>query len=429
MLFKNLRNRLLLINLLTISIVMMVTFFFIYSMTSSNMFQENYERIHRIPFDMKEGFRNPSKLENDIPVEFDGNIPLVFTDNYNISFNLLVTEDGVVDKISSSLELKDEDYQTIVDGILLNDMDLGTVAIGETIWMYEISDLVTIISSEEVVGNSQYRISFLDVTSTYSTLSDLIITLIIIGVIMLIVIYFISLYFANRSIKPIEVMWLKQKQFVADATHELKTPLTIINANIDAVLINEKDTIRKQRKWLDYIKIETKGMNKLVNQLLVTAKSEEEEISLNKINVNDIVKEAVVSFESLAFEKGITIGYKDNKYNVFGNNDKLLQVMKILLDNAVKYSFDNTKIKISCYKERKYVYIKVVNSGLGITQEDLPYVFDRFYKSDKARTNIDNSYGLGLFIAKQIMLKLKGDIKVESVLNEETVFTLKLRNK
>ncbi len=419
--FKKVRNRLLIINLTIISLVLIITLVVIYSFTHSNMYNDNVDKLQRIPFVHLDNLREPIKDAYEKYESYRG-------DDFNVSFNLLVDEDGVVEKIDSNLEINDLEYQSIVDQIFDNDNNIGEVKIGDSTWIYSISKIPKISEDFDITLNEEgMRIAFLDVTSMYSTLNDLVITLIIVAVVMLVIIYFISLYFANRAIKPIEVMWNKQKQFVADATHELKTPLTIINANIDAVMINEKETVKKQKKWLEYIKLETSGMNKLINQLLLSAKSEEETYSLERVKVNKVICDSILLFESLAYERGIKIKYKENNSLVcLGDYDKLRQVVKILLDNAVKYSGSNSTINISAYTDKKYTYIKVTNKGL-IPNEDLPYIFDRFYKGDKARTNVDNSYGLGLFIAKQIVNKLKGDISVSS--DSETTFIMKLRKK
>ncbi len=413
--FKKLRNKLLLINLVIISVVMFIAFSIIYVITYINVNNENKEYLNRVAFQPLGNIRNPHDEEET-----------EIYDNESKSFNILLNEDGEIEKISSFLDYEDEEYESVTNQIFESEIITGEIVIEDKIWLYQITHLSNYELINSYLDSSEYKISFYDITESKDTLDTLLITFILVGISMLIIIYFISLYFANKSIKQLENMWLKQKTFVADATHELKTPLTIIGANTDLLFLNEAKTIKSQKKWLEYIKSETKSMNKLINELLSSAKAEEEKYTIKNTNLTNLLNEVSLSFETILFEKNIKLK-TDIEKNIFKNTDeqKLRQVLVILLDNGIKYNKEEGHIKISLKKENKKIIIKITNTGEGINKEDLPHIFDRFYKSDKSRVK-DNtsSYGLGLYIAKTIISKLNGTITVESLPEKETTFII-----
>ncbi len=417
--FKKLRNNLLLINLLITSVIIIASFIGIYLVIVNDTNMQNKEKINRSPF---VSFLSKVPKENKIDNEVINDL----RDNYHDldnNFKILLNDKNEIIEIISFLDIEENEYNKLNE-ILTNSS--GKITFNNSIWIYEKrkipSNINEKISNNEIV----YQIDFLNITETEKYLDTILFTLIIIGILVLIVIFFISKFFANKAIKPIENMWLKQKQFVADATHELKTPLTIINANLDVVEMNKKNTVKSQNKWLTSIKNQTISMNKLITDLLNSSNIDEKELNIEKVNIKEVIEEISLSIEALSYEKNIK--YKTNLENISINTDKLLlqQSLLILLDNALKYTNESGYIKINLYKQSKHIIIEIINSGIGITSEDLPNIFDRFYKGDKARTNKDNSFGLGLFIAKNIISKLKGDIIVTSKINKETKFIIKI---
>jgi len=276
---------------------------------------------------------------------------------------------------------------------------------------------------------NRFNIVFLDVTAYNKRLFELLTTLLFVGLIMLFVVFIISLYFANRAIKPIAETWEKQKQFVADASHELKTPLSIINANYDALLANQEETIKSQLKWLGYIRIGTDRMTKLINDLLSLAKMDDVNLEIRKIpfNISNAIHDVMLSMEAVVIEKGIKLSHSiEPDIIVKGDSERVKQVVTILFDNAIKYTNENGQIDISLIKSKRQVIYSIKNSGKGIAKQDLPKVFDRFYRADPSRTHESGSYGLGLSIAKTIIDRLGGEIHVKSVEDEFTTFTFTL---
>ncbi len=308
---------------------------------------------------------------------------------------------------------------------LLNNIDLEVENYQETNfnnseWLYKITRL----GERENEKGNYYKVSLLDITSSNDALESLSIMLVITFAGILVVIYFISLYFAKKAVKPLELSFSKQKQFIMDATHELKTPLTIINANIEAINLNKHELVKDQTRWLSYIKTETTSMNKLITELLNSARFEEEKINLELINISNVIKDYILTLEATIYEKNINLNL-DIKENieVISNEEKILQVLKILVDNAIKYNKEDGFINIRLIKEKKHINLIIENSGKKIGEDDIKYIFDRFYKIDKSRT--DNSFGLGLYIAKSIVTKLNGNISVTSS-EEKTTFIIKI---
>lgn len=219
-----------------------------------------------------------------------------------------------------------------------------------------------------------------------------------------------SKYLTTWLIKPVKESFDKQKQFIADASHELKTPLSVIVASSEAIDIDEKNS-----KWLKNIEYETNRMNLLISKLLSLAKSEQrKKVRLVNNNLSKIVELSLLTFEGRAYEKDIKFNY-DIEDNIFMlmDEDSIKELVEILLDNAIKHSKKKGTINLSLKKGGQIILL-VENEGEAIPKEE-EKIFERFYRVDKARSRKDNRYGLGLAIAKNIVLLHKGKIKASSM--------------
>ena len=241
----------------------------------------------------------------------------------------------------------------------------------------------------------------------------------------IIIIYF-SHYLTKWLVKPVEDSFIKQKRFICDASHELKTPLSVVMASADMLDENPNET-----KWLNNIKSESERMNKLVINLLELAKSEDlnEKEVFNNINLSKLIETSVLSFESLAFENGIKLTYLIEENVMFNcNSDRIRELLGILLDNAIKHTIDNENINVKMYKDKDYIIIEVKNKGKEIDKKDREKIFERFYRADESRNRNDNRYGLGLSIAKNIVTNHKGKISVNCA-DGYTTFKVKFKKK
>ena len=228
----------------------------------------------------------------------------------------------------------------------------------------------------------------------------------IFGGLALIVFFFLSVYLARKIVNPLEENYTKQKQFVSDAGHELKTPVSVVSANAE-MLSREIG----ENKWLQNIQYENERMGILIGQLLDLAKTENTTPQMERLDFSRLVSGEGLAFEIVAFEKR-TEFFADIAENIFvsGNGAQLKQVVAILLDNA--FSHSSGRVQIALTKEHGFAKLSVINEGPEIPKDIREKIFERFYRADTARNNEDKHYGLGLAIAKAIVNSHKGQIEV-----------------
>ena len=218
-----------------------------------------------------------------------------------------------------------------------------------------------------------------------------------------------SYFLSKKTLKPIEENLNLQMEFISNASHELKTPITVITME-NEVLLREKN--HSKEELLHQIKSnleEVTSLSKLVNILLELARNNK--ITLEKIKVIDVVNNACDKLKILSKKKNITILNNIDNLKILANKDILEEVIVIILDNAIKYSDKNTTIKI--YNKNSKIFIE--DQGIGIKEKDLKYIFDRFYRADKSHST--EGYGLGLSLAKHLTEKMK--LKISAYNNKE----------
>ncbi|MGN0546006.1 MAG: sensor histidine kinase [Acutalibacteraceae bacterium] len=220
----------------------------------------------------------------------------------------------------------------------------------------------------------------------------------------------LAVFLVNRMTEPVSRAMAKQKQFVSDAGHELKTPIAVITANA-GVLESEIG----ENKWLTYIKNEAVKMDGLVKSLMTLAKMEDspEKAERSEFDLSEAVMSAGLPFESLAFEKGTVVQFEvEPDIKIHGVREQAEQLVGILMSNAVRYGEEKGVIRLSLTKERKKITLSVYNTGQGVPDGEKEKIFERFYRVDKARSREGGNYGLGLAIAKSIAEENGGEIGV-----------------
>ena len=241
----------------------------------------------------------------------------------------------------------------------------------------------------------------------------------------LIVFFIVAWIGSYFTVVPVREAFEKQKQFIADASHELKTPIAVISANIE-VLQQEI----KGNKWLEYIKTENSRMSALVKDMLYLAKNDagHTDFVFVPFNVCNAVACCVLPFESVAFEQGkkLELNVPKKEIKVRGDEEKIKQSVIILTDNALNNSEKGAVIRVTVEEDSSKVLIKVYNTGHGIPAKEIPLIFNRFYRVDSSRARTTGGYGLGLAIANTIVTNNKGKISVESQLDSYTQFTVTL---
>lgn len=281
------------------------------------------------------------------------------------------------------------------------------------------------------------RIAFADSTQYFEYLKVILVDGTILIVFASLFLWTIMRFLATMCLKPVEKAWEQQKNFIADASHELKTPLTVILANSGILKSHKDDVINDRIQWVDSTYEEATHMKELVDKLLLLAKTENmsKKNMFTDVDLSDLSMQLALQYEPVAFEQGVML-YTDIDKNIRLNGDSvaLNQIIHILLDNAIKYAGNEGEVTLSLKKRHSYslkrntgyIYLSTRNTGEPIPEEDIPHLFERFYRSDKARTS-GSGYGLGLSICKNLASLHNADISVTSDKENGTVFTVKFR--
>ena len=269
--------------------------------------------------------------------------------------------------------------------------------------------------------------TILDWTEQRNTIMTLGVTLLTVFIISLVVISGLSYILAYSATKPVKDAFDKEKDLLANASHELKTPITVAKTNLDLVLSDPYSTVKDNQKWLEGAKYQLDRMNSLILQMLELSRLERRDYYVEKtdVNISDLIEGILLSCEAGCYENNIRfvnviqpdVSYRCNKVET----EKLIT---ILVDNAIKYTPKGGEICVTLAKTLKNISIKVTNTGDGIPPEQVDKIFDRFYKLDEAHKEAGKSFGLGLSIAKLISKSMGGDVTCYSEVGRFTTFEI-----
>ncbi len=406
--------------------MMLVAFISIYVITYRNVQNDIQMDLHRITESYQKSpdkFGRPRSNTNEVTSSLLPDV-MKSKDNPNgpwersVSFMLQTDKAWNLTRNTSQFDMDEAFYDSALQEAIAINKNSGRFNLDGSHWVFQ-----------EQPTSEGHMFVFLDITAQENILTNLIYTFSVVGLVMLIILFFASRYFANRSITPVKEAFDKQKQFIADASHELKTPLTIINTNADVLLSNSDDTIHNQSKWLHYIKSETERMTRLTNDLLFLTQMDDSRSSMvfSKFNLSEAAENIILTMEAVIFEKHVSLEYDiESDLTVYGNSEQIKQVIMILLDNAVKYTSPKGSVTLSLKKQHNEVVLSLTNTGEGIAAEHLARIFDRFYRTDASRVRKQGGYGLGLAIAKSIVEQHKGKIHAKSTVGESTTFYVHL---
>ncbi|MDX6546728.1 MAG: hypothetical protein QOG33_278 [Gaiellales bacterium] len=230
-------------------------------------------------------------------------------------------------------------------------------------------------------------------------------------------------FLAGKSLAPVRVAFTRQHSFVSDASHELRTPLAVIRANAEYLQQEQPDNAEARD-----IVGETDRLSALVDSLLAVARGQKhEQGALAAVDLGALIDTAVASFQPLASEHGLELGVATaDDLSVRGDREQLRQVIVILLDNAVRYTADGGRIHVQARRDGSNALVTVHDTGIGIGEQELPRVFERFYRADEARNRQSGGAGLGLAIARELVARHGGKISVESTEGAGSTFTVQL---
>lgn len=394
--FKKLKTRFILINMSLLTVVFITIFGSLYFMMNLSINRDTNMTINSL----LSNDPKPKPNSGNIIIELDssGNITNYFT---HINYDITVVK-----------------LQNTVRTVYESDKGSGKIKIDDYTFKY----------AKRPFRNGT-KIVLLNISSEESLKIRLIQIFVLIGGLSLILLLFISIYLTNKSIEPIKETFNKQKQFIADASHELKTPLTIIKTNTSLLLGNPEDSIKNQSKWIRYIETQSDRMSELVNDMLSLAKLDidENKLILSDIDLSNTVESMLLTFDAVIFENKITLDTNiSQNISINANEESIKKLFSILMDNAVKYTNKNGTICVNLFTDKSKVKLIVKNTGDGIPKENLEKIFERFYRVDDSRDRETGGYGLGLSIAKSIVEQHKGKIYATSNLHKDTSFTVEL---
>ena len=322
-------------------------------------------------------------------------------------------EEAYVDSFSVLLD----DTYTIT-GIILN----RDITVQEDEIIPYVNQALQAQSDYGEIGNYAFYVSekpyglivvFMDISTQQNANQNLVIMTSIIGILAILVFFVIAIILSGWLVKPVKETFDKQKLFISNASHELKTPLAVISANSD-VLEGEIG----ENKWLSYIRSETVRMSELVNELLSLARLDDKsgsKLVMTDLNLTDLVLSTALPFESTMFENGKIFDVTaEPDVRCHGDESSIKHLLTILIDNAAKYSAEHGEISVRLYTQMNKNIIEVYNTGNGIPADKLHKIFERFYREDEARNSQSGGYGLGLAIAKSIAQAHNGKIRAES---------------
>lgn len=406
---KTLRKRILftMIVLLSLTFISIICAINIWNRTRNQNISDNNLR-----FILQRDFK-PDMPQNNDPQTNEDNAPPADSDEKKISkpddrhmeiatsqyilarYNADDTLISIKNTLSSTYT--DEEIESYCKEILSSDKELGTI--------YHLRYLKQTSAMGSVIV-------FVDYSAEEQNNNQLFVISIVLGMIGLILLGFLSYILSGLMVRPIEDAFLKQKQFISDASHELKTPITVVLSN--AELLSDQYGENKQ---ISYIKQECDRMHHLVTSLLTLTRLEqtsEKQNDKSEFCLSDALLERILPMESIAFEKGITMESDiEPDISFYGVKEQLQQLAGILIDNALTYASEHGTITVTLKKESHHIRFLVSNTGEPIPESERMQLFERFYRSDKSRSRASGHFGLGLSIAKSIVTNHKGTIHIE----------------
>lgn len=412
---RRLRRKFILINLLLVGVVLTVVFVLLVA-SNARRYADQSQAAMRMALSWRENENPRFEIGAPPPDHNPSDEGSRFT---MVPVFVVTVEDGVVTSINDGgqVEVSRETAELAAAEALASGEDSGILR------------RLNLRFQLETRPDGTVRVAFADQSWESSSLRTLILNCLLVWALAMAAFFFVGLFLSSLALRPVETAWKQQRQFVADASHELKTPLTVILANTGIVLAHPSDTVSAQSKWLEYTQEEARQMKGLVEDLLFLAKSDaaRQEFQTAQVDLSELVQGCLLPFEPVAFEAGVRLDAQvDPGLTLTGDEAQLRRLVRILLDNGVKYAGAEGAVSLTLTRQQDKLRLTVRNTGAPIPPEHLPHLFEQFYRADAARNRAQGGYGLGLAIAKAIVEHHRGRISVSSAVESGTVFTVLL---
>ncbi len=320
---------------------------------------------------------------------------------------------------------------TLLSKTLVFDRDILAQAVPEIV---EQSDSFGVLKKYNMIyyrsgGSGDYRIAVTNTSYILEPMAQLVLLFTGIFALVMVLFYFISRRLAILAGQPLESAMEREKRFIADVSHDLKTPLTVILANGDILQSNAQATVGEQMQWIDSTQRAAHEMQRMVNELLTLSNVESPEMTVQteSVDFSEVAEKSILQMESVAYDRGISLESRlQENVQIRANQDYLQRVVDSLIENALKYEPSGGSVRVSLQAQKGYAIFTVTNPHSVIAPEDLPHIFERFYRADKARSP-GESHGLGLTIAKSMTEKMNGTLRAESSKEAGTSFILRFK--
>ncbi len=405
--FRSVRLKLTIINISVVGVILLVFLSGIYILMKQDLMRQSEQVMHTVAVESR--FRPPRRFP-------------ALSRNWANCFYVRIDKNGGLQEASTNIPITEEEQTILLQSLLSQPGENeGIARSGDESFRF----LKTASPGDKDV----ITVVFMNTQPERETLARLKTVLIVIGLGGIIIVFVSSLFLAGRALIPIKKSWERQKSFVADASHELRSPLAVIETNLELVLGNGEETVESQKKWLFNILAENRRMSKLVSDLLFLARADSNQQMFEKrfFPLRDVLMEAVISLQPLASKKSMALKADINQsQDFFGDEARIKQLAVILIDNAIKYTPQGGFVQVGLGIHETSVEITVTDNGEGIAKEHLDKIFERFYRVDKARSRESGGTGLGLSIADWIVKGHRGSITVSSMPGKGTTFKIAL---
>ena len=441
---KAFRKRFIILNMSLVGIVLLTAFVIIGTVICTNEYSELKNTMTNVlkPWNSNNAGSSDGSQQNDIPPENKENEPPVKPDdknndrpskpddkkenkgldsekrrehNNNITTIFYFKSENRVKVISDSAVF-DDDPEDIVSDIIAQDNNYGTLSPSHIIYYREST-------------GSMVKIAVCNESYIGSRLFKTVMILLLAYLLSMLLLFLISYRLARFAEKPLRRSIEMERKFVADISHDLKTPITVTMANNSVLKANKDSTISENMQWIESTDKALEDMMQLIGNMLTMSAvdTQTKNIRAVPVNLTSAAERCILQFESVAYEKNVTLEESvEDDLIVLATADYLKRICSSLIENALKYEPEGGKVTVKAYSRKHKIYFTVQNQNSRISAEDLPHIFDRFYRGDKARTE-SKGHGLGLPIIHQMAKLCGADISALSNDVDGTVFTVTFR--